>query len=237
MKKLLIITLFVANAGCKKDPPSVTPDPPPSTYTITASAGTNGSVTPTSMTVNSGGTATFTFVPEAGYRLSSITVDGITTLDSTSYSITLKNVKATHSISATFTDSLLQSQLDSIKKLIIGEWIATKLEYKPTGDVFTDWYGYPIPTCEADDWEVYTATSYEAHQNGTLCSGGFPTDVYYVGTWRLSPTGKETILTLTEGGTVLSSELVSVTKDTMVSIFVDTSTHYSWKYTSVHHSH
>ena len=49
----------------------------PSTYTITSSAGANGSISPSpSATVNSGGSQTFTITPNAGYKVASVTVDG-----------------------------------------------------------------------------------------------------------------------------------------------------------------
>ena len=74
----------------------------PSTYTITASAGANGSISPSpSGTVTSGGSQTFTITPNAGYTVSSVTVDGVA-LSSPVTSYTFSNVTANHSISATF---------------------------------------------------------------------------------------------------------------------------------------
>jgi len=47
---------------------------PPSSYTVTPSAGTGGSISPsTAQTVNNGGTTSFTIIPNSGYHISSIT--------------------------------------------------------------------------------------------------------------------------------------------------------------------
>lgn len=45
----------------------------PSTYTVTASAGTGGTISPSSATVNSGKTASFTVTPSTGYSIASVT--------------------------------------------------------------------------------------------------------------------------------------------------------------------
>jgi len=70
-------------------------------YTITASAGANGSISPTgSVKVNSGASQTFTITPNSGYAVSAVTVDGSNKGAITSYPFT--NVTANHTISATF---------------------------------------------------------------------------------------------------------------------------------------
>ena len=50
-----------------------TPACPVSIYTVTASAGTGGTITPSSRTVTSGTTATFTVTPNSGYTIGSVT--------------------------------------------------------------------------------------------------------------------------------------------------------------------
>ena len=72
-----------------------------SAYTITASAGSNGSITPSgSVIVNYGGSQTFTISPNIGYHVDSVIVDGVYAGTVTSYPFT--NVTANHTISATF---------------------------------------------------------------------------------------------------------------------------------------
>ncbi|MGV8074505.1 MAG: PKD domain-containing protein [Syntrophobacteraceae bacterium] len=72
------------------------------TYTITSSAGSNGGISPApSATVNHGGNQTFNIIPNTGYRVAVVTVDG-TVLSNPVTSYTFSNVTANHSISATF---------------------------------------------------------------------------------------------------------------------------------------
>ena len=71
------------------------------TYTITASAGTGGSISPAgAVTVNSGASQTFNITPNSGYAVSGVTVDGSGVGAVTSY--TFNNVTANHTIAATF---------------------------------------------------------------------------------------------------------------------------------------
>jgi hypothetical protein len=70
-------------------------------YTITASAGTGGSISPSgSTTVSSGSSQSYTITPATGYTISGVTVDGVSAGAVSSYSFS--NVTANHTISATF---------------------------------------------------------------------------------------------------------------------------------------
>ena len=71
------------------------------TYTITASAGANGSISPSGgINVNHGASQTFTITPSTGYRIASVTVDGVSQGTPGSYSFS--NVTAAHTIQADF---------------------------------------------------------------------------------------------------------------------------------------
>ncbi len=71
------------------------------TYAITASAGPNGSISPSgSVSVPTGSNQTFTVTPAAGYHVKDVLVDGSSSGAVTSYAFL--NVTATHTISATF---------------------------------------------------------------------------------------------------------------------------------------
>ena len=71
------------------------------TYTISASAGANGSITPSgSVSVNSGQNQTFTITPNAHYHVATLTVDGSPVTPVTSFTFT--HVTTSHTISATF---------------------------------------------------------------------------------------------------------------------------------------
>jgi hypothetical protein len=76
-------------------------NPNPTTYTITAFAGTGGTISPSgSVMVNQGGSQTFTLVPATGYTVADVNVDGTSVGAVTSY--TFSNVTTNHTISATF---------------------------------------------------------------------------------------------------------------------------------------
>lgn len=71
------------------------------TYTITATAGANGSITPSGvLTYNHGTTQIFTFTANATYQISTITVDGTLITNVPSYTFT--NITANHTIAVTF---------------------------------------------------------------------------------------------------------------------------------------
>ena len=71
------------------------------TYTITATAGANGTISPSgAVSVNHGADQTFTITPSAGYHVDTLTVDGGSVAAATSYTFT--NVTATHTIDVTF---------------------------------------------------------------------------------------------------------------------------------------
>lgn len=73
----------------------------PVVYTITASAGTGGTITPAgAVKVNGTASATFTIAPSAGYVLVDVLVDGVSQGALTGY--TFSNVLADHTISAVF---------------------------------------------------------------------------------------------------------------------------------------
>jgi hypothetical protein len=73
------------------------------TYTITASAGTGGTITPSgAFTVNCGANQTFIISANEGYGIQDVLVDGSSVGAVTNY--TFENVTANHTIHATFTE-------------------------------------------------------------------------------------------------------------------------------------
>ncbi|MHB8789570.1 MAG: choice-of-anchor J domain-containing protein [Desulfobulbaceae bacterium] len=71
------------------------------THTITASAGANGSISPSgAVAVNHGSDQGFTITPDANYHVADVLVDGVSVGAVTSYTFT--NVTAAHTIAATF---------------------------------------------------------------------------------------------------------------------------------------
>lgn len=74
----------------------------PGTFTIAASAGANGSITPSgNIQISQGTDQLFTITPKSGYVVLAVTVDGINVGSVTSYQFT--DVQANHTINATFT--------------------------------------------------------------------------------------------------------------------------------------
>lgn len=72
-----------------------------SNRTITASAGANGTITPSgSVSVANGTSQSFTFAPATGFMLGTLTVDGVAT--TTVNPFTFSNVTANHTIDITF---------------------------------------------------------------------------------------------------------------------------------------
>lgn len=71
------------------------------TYTITATSGSNGSISPSgSVTVSAGGNQTFTVTPNSGYEIATLSVNGSSVTNSSTY--TFSNVNSNQSISVTF---------------------------------------------------------------------------------------------------------------------------------------
>src|SRR5204863_493697 len=73
-----------------------------SIWTITSSAGSNGSISPTgAVNVNNGSNQSFAITPNTNYTVADVLVDGVSVGMVSSY--TFSNVTANHTINATFT--------------------------------------------------------------------------------------------------------------------------------------
>ncbi len=80
-----------------------TPSPPPasSLFTLAASAGSGGYISPSgSIVLSQGMNQTFAITPATGYRIASVTVDGVSVGAVSTY--TFSNVTANHTIQASF---------------------------------------------------------------------------------------------------------------------------------------
>jgi len=90
----LVILTDLLITGCR-------PTTAPTTYTITATFGANGSIHPTgAVTVTEGEDQTFTITPEDDYQIADLVVDGQSVGAVAEY--TFGDVTADHTISATF---------------------------------------------------------------------------------------------------------------------------------------
>ncbi len=89
------------NTNLTGDPTTIYPPVAPVTYTITASVGANGSISPSgAVVVNDGTDKTFTITADANYDVNSVIVDGVAVGAVSTY--TFNDVNANHTISATF---------------------------------------------------------------------------------------------------------------------------------------
>lgn len=86
---------------------TVAPTSPVATFTVMASAGPNGSISPGSMTANSGSSLTYTITANTGYHVADVLVDGVSVGAVTTFTFT--NVTANHTISVSFAADVLAS--------------------------------------------------------------------------------------------------------------------------------
>jgi hypothetical protein len=84
----------------------------PASYTITATAGANGSITPSgAVTVNAAANQSFTIAANSGYHIAGVLVDGTSVGAVSSY--TFNGVNASHTISVTFASTTVGGDDDS----------------------------------------------------------------------------------------------------------------------------
>jgi hypothetical protein len=74
-------------------------------YTVTASAGAGGAITPPSQSVAHGGTATFTVTPQSGFTVTSVTGTTCTPVNTNGTTWTAANITAACAVTATFSAS------------------------------------------------------------------------------------------------------------------------------------
>ena len=133
---------------------------PLSTYTITASAGTGGTISPSgSISVQDGGSAAFTITPSTGYRISSVRVDGVSVGAVSTY--TFNSIKSAHTISATFTPITYTIQASASWGGRISPSGSVTVKYGASQKfTFTPSYGYKISKVVVDGVSMGAITSY-----------------------------------------------------------------------------
>jgi len=103
------------------------------TYTITPTAGANGSITPnTPQTVNYGGSQMFAIAANTGYHISDVGVDGVSIGVTSIYTFT--NVSANHTITATFAPNAVNLTVNVVGN---GSVVKTPDQAYYYGDVVT----------------------------------------------------------------------------------------------------
>ncbi len=117
------------------------------TYTITASAGDGGSISPSgSVSVREGLDKTFTITPDSGYHISDVLVDGKSVGAVTSY--TFEDVQSKHTLEAVFSKDVVTLPFTDVSE---GDWF-----YNPVCFVFEN--GLMTGT-SADTFEPNTSLS------------------------------------------------------------------------------
>jgi len=137
------------------------PSVPPEIYTITASAGSGGSISPLGdVTVNKGSNRVFTITPNALYDIEKVLVDGVSVGAVSAY--TFNNVAKDHTIHATF--SAIEVMLIGIKvvpkvmTLFVGETediVSVTAHYNDGSTFVIDQLGYDYGN-GSDDISVAT---------------------------------------------------------------------------------
>ena len=134
---------------------------PVTTYTITAAAGGNGSITPIGqIPVKAGESATFQFNPDEGYEMDTVLIDGTAvTVSGTSY--TFENVTANHNIQVSFKAIPVETWGESTYTWAADNLHVTAERVSSFGNKETETVSAAAvttdPTCEDQGETVYTA--------------------------------------------------------------------------------
>jgi len=103
-----------------------------SSYTITATANANGSISPSgSIIVTENSSSTFTIKPNVGYAVADVLVDGVSVGAVKEYTFT--HIKANHSIEASFVDDSQYKHFDDVNP---NQWYAEAIDYVVRAKLF-----------------------------------------------------------------------------------------------------
>ena len=152
------------------------------TYTITTNAGTNGTISPTSATVNAGDSQTFTITPDTGYHVEDVLEDGISVGSVAEYSFS--NVTSNHNISASF------------KPIDGGDLTLSVNAYKIKGDKYAEL-----------TWSKEASMSVDVYRNGGIVARGISSGAYTHGPFSQ---GKPATYQVCSAGTLTCSNEVTV---------------------------
>jgi hypothetical protein len=143
------------------------------TYTITASAGANGAISPSgAVTVNYGACQSFTITANSGYTVDAVTVDGANQGSLTSYAFC--PVTASHTINVTFKASTSTLTLQTVSTSAASSAITastlahdgnTATRWESTQGVDPQWIRYDLGSAKpivvmVIDWEAANAKNY-----------------------------------------------------------------------------
>ena len=118
-------------------------------YTITATAGSNGTISPQgTVSINRGANQSFTITPNSGYKIADVKVDGASVGAVSSYSFT--NVTGNHTIAATFAMNTSTSYSLTVNKAGTGSGTVTNYPNRIYLQCRNERDSHRHPGCEFD---------------------------------------------------------------------------------------
>ena len=157
-------------------------------YAIVASAGSNGTVTPSgNTTVNLGGSQRFNFAANTGYHISDVKVDDISQGAISSY--TFNNVTTTHKIAATFAINTYNLTVTQTANGIISPG-TTVVNYGDTPNFsVTPTVGYHIVNITANGVALnVTSPSGQSYKFNSVTANSSLTATFAINTYNLTVT-------------------------------------------------
>jgi hypothetical protein len=148
----------------------------PATYTITATAGAGGSISPSgSISVTSGNSKTYTITASSGYKISDVKVDGSSVGAVSSY--TFSSVTSAHTISATFASAASLST----GGVTLGDGGSGTLKSGVTKSGYGITVSLPVTAAYVSETTVTASYNFTSAKNVSLESVG--------GTWQFPVSG------------------------------------------------
>ena len=201
----------------------------PTTYAITASAGSGGTISPSgNVTVNRGTNRAFTITPNSGYSISGVTVDGSSVGAVGTY--TFSNVTANHTISASFTANPTTYTL-TIKKAGSG---TGKVTNNPSGSTFTPGTVVNL-IAKPDAGSSFTGWSGGCSGTTSTCNVTMNANVSVTTTFTLSEGPSNITITSPVGGETLSAgstwniAWTAPSEAVKFNLFYSTNNGFTWK--------
>ncbi len=135
------------------------------TYTITSTAGANGSISPQgNVTVNAGGSQTFAITPNNGYKVAEVVVDDASVGAPISY--TFNHLTSNHRIAATF--NLLPANQYSLAVNKAGSGNGS-VDQNPSGNAFSAGTGVTL-TARPDEDSLFSGWSGACTGSASICT-------------------------------------------------------------------
>lgn len=132
---MALALITTALAACNPTGTTTPTTEAPQSFTITATAGANGSIDPAgSVTVNSGDSPTFTVTPDTGYKIADVVIDDES--QGPLSSVTFSDVNDDHTVTVTFEAIPIESLGDPVPGAAIS--IEQQSSGEPVADVVTD---------------------------------------------------------------------------------------------------